>query len=50
MGLMTPGSLPRLDVQHLDDEQTALAVNGLNLFMVTSRCCTISRCVSRNIG
>ena len=32
MGLMTPGSLPRLDVQHLDDEQTALAVNGLNLF------------------
>ncbi|MFK3923887.1 phosphate ABC transporter ATP-binding protein PstB [Serratia liquefaciens] len=32
MSLMTPGSLPRLDVQHLDDEHTALAVNDLNLF------------------
>ena len=31
-GFDDAGSLPRLDVQHLDDEQTALAVNGLNLF------------------
>ncbi|SUI76309.1 Uncharacterised protein [Serratia quinivorans] len=33
MGLMTPGSLPRLDVQHLDDEDTALAVKDLKLFL-----------------
>ncbi|PVF10720.1 phosphate ABC transporter ATP-binding protein, partial [Yersinia pestis] len=26
MGLLTPNSLPLLDVQHLTDEQTALAV------------------------
>lgn len=32
MGFVTLGSLPRLNVQQLSDEQTALAVNNLNLF------------------
>ena len=28
MGLMTPGSLPRLDVQHLDDGSGVVAAHG----------------------
>ena len=32
MGLLTPDSLPLLNVQQLTDEQTALAVEKLNLF------------------